>query len=248
MNPSHLQKDGFRLRGLGFSRIDAFSDVVFGFALTLLVVSLEVPKTYAELHNLLLGFVPFGISFTFLIMIWFAHFRLFRRFGLHDHATIIVNAVLLFVVLFFVYPLKFLFTMMLGATRPELIFENNQQVRELMVVYGLGFAAIYLLLAALYRIGWQHRDQLQLNSVERLLTRQYMADHIGVGTIGLLSALVAVLLPRGISGYAGCTFFLIIAFKMIHGRIARRSLRKAQAEYDRLQFLSLHSEDPAAAP
>ena len=113
---THVAKDGFRLRGTEMSRVDGFSDVVFGFALTLLIVSLEVPKTYAELHETLRGFLPFAVSFTFLIMLWFAHFRVFRRFGLHDNATIIVNAVLLFVVLFFVYPLKFLFTLVLGGT------------------------------------------------------------------------------------------------------------------------------------
>ena len=42
----HIAKDGFRLRGTEMSRIDAFSDVVFGFALTLIVVSLDVPKTF----------------------------------------------------------------------------------------------------------------------------------------------------------------------------------------------------------
>ncbi len=54
MAPPDLQniaKDGFRLRGTAMSRVDGFSDVVFGFAITLLVVSLEVPKTYAELHE-----------------------------------------------------------------------------------------------------------------------------------------------------------------------------------------------------
>src|ERR1700709_156040 len=93
---AHIEKDGFRLRGLEMSRIDGFSDVVFGFALTLLVVSLEVPKTYAELHETLRGFLPFAISFLILMMVWFAHYKFFRRFGLHDKLTIIINAVLLF--------------------------------------------------------------------------------------------------------------------------------------------------------
>jgi hypothetical protein len=52
----HVDREGFRLRGIEMSRVDGFSDVVFGFALTLLVVSLEVPKTFAELHQSLRGF------------------------------------------------------------------------------------------------------------------------------------------------------------------------------------------------
>ena len=39
------------------SRIDGFSDGVFGFALTLFVVSLEVPKNCTELHASLRGFL-----------------------------------------------------------------------------------------------------------------------------------------------------------------------------------------------
>jgi hypothetical protein len=39
----------FRWRAGEITRLEAFCDVVFGFALTLLVVSLEVPRNYAEL-------------------------------------------------------------------------------------------------------------------------------------------------------------------------------------------------------
>ena len=88
------------MRGLEFSRVDAFTDVVFGFALTLLVVSLEVPKTYAELHAVLRGFLPFGACFAILIRLWAAHFWFSRRFGLHDTVTIVLNCVLMFLVLF----------------------------------------------------------------------------------------------------------------------------------------------------
>jgi uncharacterized membrane protein len=96
----HIEKDGFRLRGVDFSRIDAFSDVVFGFALTLLVVSLEVPHTFKELNDSLRGFIPFAICFFLLILIWYSHYKFFRRYGLHDLGTITINALLLFVVLF----------------------------------------------------------------------------------------------------------------------------------------------------
>jgi len=46
----------FRNRAHEVSRIEAFSDVVFGFAISLLVVSLEAPKTYAQMMEMLRGF------------------------------------------------------------------------------------------------------------------------------------------------------------------------------------------------
>src|ERR1035438_7056461 len=51
----------FRWRGGEITRLEAFCDVVFGFALTLLVVSLEVPRSYAEMMAAMRGFLPFAI-------------------------------------------------------------------------------------------------------------------------------------------------------------------------------------------
>lgn len=70
------------------SRIEGFSDAVFGFALTLLVVSLEVPQSYAELRDTLGGFVSFAATFAVVMWIWVEHYLLFRKFGLEDATTI----------------------------------------------------------------------------------------------------------------------------------------------------------------
>src|SRR5437660_5265101 len=89
----------FRWRSHEISRIEGLSDAVFAFAVTLLIVSLEVPRTFAELRETLSGFLPFAISFAILIQIWYIQFTWFRRYALQDALTTALNAVLLFVVL-----------------------------------------------------------------------------------------------------------------------------------------------------
>ena len=220
------------MRGAGMTRIDAFSDVVFGFALTLLVVSLEVPKNFSDLHEAVRGFLPFAICFTMLLTLWYAHYVFFRRYGLHDHFTILLNSCLLFVVLFYVYPLKFLFTNLFGqlsrqAASPQ--FATSAQVTELMVLYGLGFAAVYLLLACLYGNAWRQRESLALNGLERLLTFSSIVDALGLAAIGLLACLAALLagflLPAPWVGATGYLYFLIAPWKTLNGMYFGRKAR-----------------------
>jgi len=97
------------------SRLEGFSDAVFAFALTHLVVSLQVPNSYDELGRTLRSFVAFAASCAALIWIWYLHRQFFRRFGPGDGPMIVLNSTLLFVVLLYVYPLKFLSTLVLGS-------------------------------------------------------------------------------------------------------------------------------------
>jgi hypothetical protein len=228
---SPVERDGFRLRGNETSRVDGFSDVVFGFALTLLVVSLEVPKTYGELHATMRGFLPFAVSFTLLMSVWYAHYFFFRRFGLQDTGTIILNAMLLFVVLFYVYPLKFLFGLAIGQMAGFVAHDQLQdnQTAELMVIYGLGFTAIYLLFFALYWNGWRQREELELSPLERILTKIYMADHLAMAGVGVVSCLLAVLLPRRMAGDAGYAYLLTAATKAFFGFYGGRKVRAERA-------------------
>src|SRR5947209_2530666 len=104
-------KIAFRNRSHEVSRVEAFSDVVFGFALTLLVVSLEAPKSYSQMMEVLHGFLPFAVCFWIFMDVWFDHHDFFKRYALQDRTTIVLNTFLLFVILFYVYPLKYMFTL-----------------------------------------------------------------------------------------------------------------------------------------
>lgn len=116
-----VPEEYFRWRAGEITRLEAFCDVIFGFAVTLLVVSLEVPHSYAELMADMRGFLPFAACFAQLVMIWRTHYRFSRRYGLEDSYTVFLNVVLLFLVLFYVYPLKFVFTLLSlsGGTKAQ---------------------------------------------------------------------------------------------------------------------------------
>ena len=60
---SAVDGSGFRIRSREVSRLEGLSDAVFGFAITLLVVSLEVPETFEELEIMMQGF---GFSYALL--------------------------------------------------------------------------------------------------------------------------------------------------------------------------------------
>ena len=69
------------------SRIEGLSDAVFGFVITLLVVSLEVPRTSTAMLDTLRGVPIFALTFTVLLAIWHAQYVFFRRYGLDDNAN-----------------------------------------------------------------------------------------------------------------------------------------------------------------
>src|SRR5262250_2677378 len=92
----------FRHNRREVSRVEGFSDAVFAFAVTLLVVSLEVPKTFHDMTLTMKGFPAFAVSFALLFQIWWRHYRFFRIYDLEDSYVIALTGMLLFVVLLFV--------------------------------------------------------------------------------------------------------------------------------------------------
>jgi uncharacterized membrane protein len=229
-------KNGFRWRGHEVSRLEGLADAVFGFAITLLVISLEVPKTFDELMGMMNGLGAFAISFLMLFIVWFNHYRFFRRYGLQDNFTAWLNAFLLFVVLFYVYPLKFLFTWLISnltgahgmvrlsdGTMARMV--ENEQTSKLMIIYGIGYVAVFFIFVLLYWHAYRKRFALELNELERFDTRNEMQENGINVAIGLVSISLASIGGPRYGGLAGWTYMLLGPSLAAHGFImgARRN-------------------------
>ncbi|HZR78350.1 MAG TPA: TMEM175 family protein, partial [Chthoniobacterales bacterium] len=214
---------GFRLRGREVTRLESFSDAVFGFALTLLVVSLDVPKSFNDLVATMRGFPAFAICFLLLALIWNSHYKFCRRYGLDDGSARFLTCVLLFVVLFYVYPLKFLFNLsitgLLFGGAPS-ISMTGPQLSILLVIYGLGFAAVYFSLLLLYLHAYRLRDALELNELERFDTRYLITRLSILVAMGLVAAGLACIPP--LRAWSSFIYFLLFPIlrvsRMVHAR------------------------------
>ena len=195
------------------SRLEAFSDAVFAFALTLLVVSLDVPRSYDDLMTLMAGFVPFAASFALLTWIWYEHNIFFRKYGLQDAWTTVLNAILLFVVLFYVYPLKFLFTAAFSFFIPGLGLGlapvTPPQLARIFAIYGAGFVVLFVMFALLYLHAYRKRRELALEPLDVFDTRTALGAHLVSAGVGLAAIAVALLAPMPLPMFSGFTYFFM---------------------------------------
>ncbi|MCU1286789.1 MAG: hypothetical protein JWO13_3139 [Acidobacteriales bacterium] len=228
-----VEKD-FRWRGTEMTRAEAFSDAVFAFAVTLLVVALEVPHSFSDLMNAVRGFGGFAVCFSLLVIVWNEHTDYFRRYGLQTSWSITLNCTLLFLVLFYVYPLKFLFGLLFGLLLHGPVPQITQdQVPALMILYGLGFAAMFIVLALMYLHAYRLRNELELNEVEVFITRRVLINHVAMVCFGLTSAAVAALLTPQKSGLAGWLYAFIGIYHWIAGTFLGKKQRLLTEKLDR---------------
>ncbi len=240
MDWSRLQHEipfekNFRWRGGQVSRMEGFADAVFALSLTLLVVSTEVPTSYPDLIATLRAIPAFALSTALLVMTWYFHFIHFRRYGLEDATTSFLNIVLLFVVLIYVYPLKFMLGFLLemlanGPNSAMRAFDMGElSVGRLLAIYGIGFAAMYVVLALMGAHALRLREKLELNEVEVVMTRSLIATHcIQIGA-GVLSVALALTLPPPVQGVAGFVYMGLPIVHPLHGYFANRQERDAVA-------------------
>jgi uncharacterized membrane protein len=225
------------------SRLEAFSDAAFAFALTLLVVSLEVPRSYAELMRLVAGFFSFACCFALLVWIWHEHNMFFRRYGLQDSWTVFLNAGLLFVVLFYVYPLKFMFDSMFAQmvphAYPDLQRMTLQQLSRASAIYGLGFVVLFAMFALMYGHAYRKREELKLTALEIFDVKMFAGHHLVSVGVGVVVFLVAVFAPVRFAPLSPACFALMGPAHWAFGAISGNR---------RAAFVARHNEErPTAA-
>lgn len=217
----------FRWRGGSVSRIEALTDVIFAFAITLLVVSLDAPRTAAEMWEALHEIPAFLASFAMLLMLWFFHYQFFRRYGLEDGPTFFLNAGFLFVVMIYVYPLKLVFTFLMrqatgrsvevtGADGGLVPMVTRADVQGLMIFYSTGCALVFLMLALMHVHALRRKEDLELDEIELHLTKSMLAAHLIVFGVAVVSVVLATMGERQ-AAWAGMIYFLLWPLEFGYG-------------------------------
>jgi TMEM175 potassium channel family protein len=194
------------------SRFLAFSDGVFAFAATLLVVSLAAPVLQrGELSHLtsdLLALWPqalaYAISFLVVSSFWAAHRQLFRHISRLDDRVIVMNSVLLLLIAALPFPSSVLG---LYSSAPVAV-----------ALYAATLTAIGLLLSglrmyALSRNLFRHRASPQLERIDSLRSVSYPA-------VFAVSIPIAYAVSPNIAMYS---WLLLIPLNMLLSRSRRRT-------------------------
>lgn len=135
------------------SRIEQFSDGVFAIVITLLVLTLQVPKVEDEksvfdilnaLYRLLPNFFSFLMSFFFVAVFWVAHHQFFHTLKYSTRSLLWLNNFFLFFITFIPFP-----TALLGE------YPNNPAA---VIFFGFIFLITSLSFAVLRWYGWVKSD------------------------------------------------------------------------------------------
>lgn len=164
------------------SRIEAFSDAVFAFAATLLVVSFGTSDDFSVIQVQATSFITFGVSFFVLVALWSVHYHFFRRTNYMDNWIIALNAVLLFVVLYYVFPLKSLLDTWLGGKGL-----NIEDFSSLFQLYSLGFLLIFLCVSLMYLRAYKKTKSME-NALQLLFYCRHFAIYVFIALASIILA------------------------------------------------------------
>lgn len=148
-------------RGENASRLDNLTDAVFGIAITLLIFNLSNPNSFQDLLTFTKTLPAFLISISFVILVWNEHLEFSEIYTLNDTRLTILNTIFIALVIFYVYPLRFLTLFLTNQFFQTDIIVNikGDQVPYLMMYYGFVAFALYFVVFLFYRRAIQLKNE-----------------------------------------------------------------------------------------
>jgi uncharacterized membrane protein len=226
------------IRGNEIYRVEALSGAVFAFTVSLLIMSLVVPKTFDELKQIMLQFFPFLATVSLVFFFWYLQNNYFRSYGLNDTKVIVLNLSLLVLLLFYVYPLKFLFSLLLGILFHIPYFEEvtsnggtvilQEEFPMLILFFSAGYAVIWMLFYFMYAHVYRYRSSLLFSSYVTIELNSKKRDAVVQVLIGMVGSLFAMLQLPLLSGlcYGMIPFWLMLNVVIERNQLKRADRRK----------------------
>lgn len=238
----NITETNFRLRGKEPGRLENFSDAIFALAITLLLISTSPPTNFEQIKRFAYELIPFLACIALIMGIWYEHFQFYLRYGLRNSRMIALNTLFLAIVLFYVYPLKFLTKIIIlfpiGYIVGDQVLLNDlkgmikgQDMGQLMIIYGFGATFVFLVLMQMYRYALSKADELGLSELEQFDTRTSIRTNLLMASVPMASVFFSIIFINSwIAGpVAGFIYFLYTPIMFAHGRRADKK-RKALIE------------------
>lgn len=230
-------EDGFFHRGAEVTRIEAFVDAAFAFAITLMVISIdEIPDSIGALRQALKAIPSYAASFLLIALFWRGHADWSRRYGLDDRISQRLSLLLVFLVLIFIYPLRMVFDALFswissGWLPAKFSLSNLSDLRLMFSVFALAFGSMGLVSCLLYVHAWRLRERIGLDALERDLTRHALLRLAFIPLFSLISLALTAWLPMipGVPwsvALPGCIFFGLYLVQRLMSFQQRRILAR----------------------
>jgi len=233
-----ISADGFRDRGAQATRLEAFVDAAFAFALTLVVIAgNDIPASVDELVLAMKAVPAYAGCFLLIMRCWSGHADWSRRYGLDDATSRRLGVLLVFLVLIFVYPMRMVFSSLFNALTAGYLptgftINSVSDVPAMFIMFAVAFGLLGTVMTALYWHAWRLRDALGLSLHERTRTRFEIMNWGAVPVVALLSLGLALAIPARAQsgnwlGMPGFIFFLL--------NLAPPVLRRVSVRWQRTQ-------------
>jgi uncharacterized membrane protein len=181
------------------SRVEAFSDGVFAVAVTLLILTIQVPPldSTTPIPEYVVRqwpfFLAYAVSFLSILVMWANHHGIFNLVIRTDRVLILLNGVLLMLITFFDYP-----TAIVGAALRDGAYQQFA---------ALFYTGTLLVLTFVYNLFWRYIaahprlvDQHVSPATIQRITREYRFGPVfyliafGLAYINALAGILATLL------------------------------------------------------